>query len=344
MIDSIRLKDLMTHTGYTYDTLSDAALIPKETLRSYADGRSDIPSEKLIRIADIFECPTDFLLGRTDNIDTSDVVRFRNVSLRQEIETRYKDRDISVLKKRGHNNQTGVPSKEDAPIAVWPYNLLQDIFCYDVTEEGKEDSLEDHLTIPVSKDQEDGLMQALSMLSEREQEIIRYRYEDCLTLDEVGQKYGITRVCIRQSEVKALRKLRHPARKNLIIKGLKAYSMEKEEMMLKGREAKLDELSKKVEKKEKEMRKAGIYSDMPKVQTDMISLDDLSLSVRSYNTLRRQGISTVALLLEYVKEHGKNWTRMRNLGPKSIDEIVDKVCAVTGLDREFFLPSSDKTS
>ena len=56
------------------------------------------------------------------------------------------------------------------------------------------------------------LFKYISKLSPREQFVIRMRYglDDGIirTLDEIGQKYGVTRERIRQVEAKALRKLK----------------------------------------------------------------------------------------------------------------------------------------
>ena len=53
-----------------------------------------------------------------------------------------------------------------------------------------------------------------------------------------------------------------------------------------------------------------------------ISIDELELSVRAYNCLKRAGINTIADLLDKtIDDLGK----VRNLGKKSIDEIAEKL-------------------
>ncbi|MCS7057152.1 MAG: sigma-70 family RNA polymerase sigma factor [Thermoflexales bacterium] len=58
--------------------------------------------------------------------------------------------------------------------------------------------------------------EVLSTLTPREQRILRLRFGlvngKCYTLEEVGQKFGLTRERIRQIEARALRRLRHPRR------------------------------------------------------------------------------------------------------------------------------------
>jgi RNA polymerase primary sigma factor len=60
------------------------------------------------------------------------------------------------------------------------------------------------------------LKDALARLKEREQEIIRMRFgldgESRMTLEEIAKRYAVTRERIRQIEIKALEKLRHPDR------------------------------------------------------------------------------------------------------------------------------------
>lgn len=56
----------------------------------------------------------------------------------------------------------------------------------------------------------------VNQLPDREQSVLSERFGlvdgDVLTLEEVGQKFGVTREWIRQIELRAIRKLRHPAR------------------------------------------------------------------------------------------------------------------------------------
>lgn len=64
------------------------------------------------------------------------------------------------------------------------------------------------------REQLDGV---LNSLSSREEKVLRYRYGlddgSPKTLEEVGKIFKVTRERIRQIEVKALRKLRHPSRR-----------------------------------------------------------------------------------------------------------------------------------
>jgi RNA polymerase primary sigma factor len=84
-----------------------------------------------------------------------------------------------------------------------------------------EDFIEDKNTLdPMAKTQQYKLRleleKVLSTLTPREAEIINLRYGIGIgypsTLEEVGKKFGVTRERVRQIEVKAIRKLRHPSR------------------------------------------------------------------------------------------------------------------------------------
>ena len=59
-----------------------------------------------------------------------------------------------------------------------------------------------------------------------------------------------------------------------------------------------------------------------------MQIEDLELSVRSYNCLKRAGISTVEDLANRTEE---DMMKVRNLGKKSLDEVINKVHSL-GLD------------
>ena len=59
-----------------------------------------------------------------------------------------------------------------------------------------------------------------------------------------------------------------------------------------------------------------------------MSIEDLELSVRSFNCLKRAGISTVEDLASKTEE---DMMKVRNLGKKSLDEVTHKLRSL-GLD------------
>ena len=59
-----------------------------------------------------------------------------------------------------------------------------------------------------------------------------------------------------------------------------------------------------------------------------MSIEDLELSVRSFNCLKRAGISTVEDLATKTEE---DMMKVRNLGKKSLDEVTNKLHSL-GLD------------
>lgn len=59
-----------------------------------------------------------------------------------------------------------------------------------------------------------------------------------------------------------------------------------------------------------------------------VTIDELELSVRSYNCLKRAGINTVQDLINKTEE---DMMKVRNLGRKSLDEVIEKLKSM-GLD------------
>lgn len=62
------------------------------------------------------------------------------------------------------------------------------------------------------EDLKSDILNVISTLKEREQEIVKLRYglenNNKMTLEEIGNIYGVTKECIRQTELRALKKMR----------------------------------------------------------------------------------------------------------------------------------------
>ncbi|MBN2570622.1 MAG: sigma-70 family RNA polymerase sigma factor [Ignavibacteriales bacterium] len=102
----------------------------------------------------------------------------------------------------------------DSPIAQGDENRLIDIIKDD-------EPAPDNILMSESLKEE--IKRTLSTLTDREAEVIKLYFglnnEHCLTLEEIGEKFELTRERVRQIKEKALRKLRMVARS----KGLKVY-------------------------------------------------------------------------------------------------------------------------
>ena len=66
----------------------------------------------------------------------------------------------------------------------------------------------------------ENIAEVLKTLSDREAKVLGMRFglnnAHPMTLEEVGQKFGVTRERIRQIEAKALRKLKHPSKRKML--------------------------------------------------------------------------------------------------------------------------------
>lgn len=85
------------------------------------------------------------------------------------------------------------------------------------------------------KELADRVNEQLETLTQRERSVIRQRFgigcNSESTYEEVGQRFGVTRERIRQIEHKALRKLRHPARRGPLVEAAPDDIVQLEESM-----------------------------------------------------------------------------------------------------------------
>lgn len=173
----------------------------------------------------------------------------------------------------------------------YPINLLLDIFdC---------EKIEDCLKTKDMNDVICGLQFVLNnMINERERKAVDEKYERKMSLQAIAEELGITKERVRQIVAKALRKMRHPARRRYIEYGYNGFISYKKS--LKEREAK------------KELE--------DKLHPQNISIDCVDFDVRSYNALRRGGVEKLGDI-----KSTEQIMKFRNIGAKTITNIVDKL-------------------
>ena len=192
---------------------------------------------------------------------------------------------------------------------VYPYNVL-----LEVLEEASDDySL--HYYSP--KLIEDVISKELS---ERESKVLYLRYGLGYSLEETGKEFGVTKERIRQIEAKALRKLRHPNR----IQAMRVIPFEEHKQVC----TENAQLKKQVEiltyqLNEKNNTKSSSNEIIAKVSVESRPLEELNLSIRSYNCLKRAFCNTVGDVKKLIDDG--TLERVRNLGKKSYIDVVEKI-------------------
>lgn len=199
---------------------------------------------------------------------------------------------------------------------VYPGNLLEDI--------AKKTNGE--LLTDFPDDLQLSIEYAVSLLTEREAGVLKLRYQKGLRLDDIGRVYGVSRERIRQILYKALRQLKHPSKWRFIKYGIS--------MAIKAAE----------DKARAEGYQSGYRKGLHDAECDRklgslgdVSLEDLDLSVRSFNCLYRAGVRTGS---DIVGMGFENLIRVRNLGMKSYGEIIKKLDAL-GYDTTNLIPPKD---
>ena len=102
----------------------------------------------------------------------------------------------------------------DAPFAEGEDNSLLDVLVNNDSPNADRSLINESLSTEVER--------ALATLTERERDIVKYFFgigTAEMTLEEIGEKFGLTRERVRQIKEKAIRRLRHSSRS----KQLKTY-------------------------------------------------------------------------------------------------------------------------
>lgn len=313
--------ELVEKSGVSRKSLATASGVSEPAINQYLRGTVAPGYANILKLADFFAVPLDLLAGRCDEETARGVLdNYGSYFMR----LRRAPYEAYLRCRRPMQAILGY----EAP---WPYNLLDDIF-------------REPWDTVLTKDQTDGLEKAMEILSPREKEAVDAYYKRGLNLEQAGREFNVTRERFRQILAKAVRKLRHPARKSLILYGLEtSKEMSEVEQMrvslaaqaysLVQWQTELDARAELLGYRERKQLGISEFSDEANPDRDdktfccvgcvlNVRIEILDLSVRSYNCLRRACIKTVGDLLSLSQE---DMMRISNLGRKSMEEIINKM-------------------
>ncbi len=188
--------------------------------------------------------------------------------------------------------------------------------------------------------------QLLDTLALREAEVLRMRFEQKMTLKQIGEELRVSQERIRGIIQKAVRKLQHPSRMKRLFRGVADYNAmqdelraalaqcgEREKALIAERDETIQAWTTTKQRYELILQRCGI-SDVvleapeyvyPTPQIESVwkrcemTIEEFDLSVRSYNCLKRGGVNTVGELLDLDNDE---LAKIRNLGKKSLDEVL----------------------
>lgn len=304
-------QELVKQTDTNYKDLAKKIGISEASLIQYLSGKATPMISAMIKISDYFQIPIDVLMNRCTLEEYDEIIKGN-------AEFMYKCRKAAfenyLIRKKSRGTIVDDALKHsEVYYAPYPYNLIDCIFDEPIDEVLNDDQLA-------------GFEQALDTLHPRERRALELYFEEEKTLKEIGKEFGVTQERIRQIVSKAIRKMRNPIRVKLIRNGPKMQELQRLEQIeaeivarkerINERLAELEQLENQANDKMEDLRQRT-------AKTLVDRIDDLDLSVRSYNCLRRANCDTITQIIDLF-ENGKIFG-VRNLGKKSIAEIIDRI-------------------
>lgn len=302
-----RLRFLIEQTGAGVMELGRAMGLTYPSLRHFAEGLVKPSLLSLMKMADYFGVSLDYLAGRTKD----DAAGQQEALYRMYYEG-LRRADYEEFLRAGRKFQTITWCME----APWPYNLVDAVL---MSQEGA--------PFLLTEAQERGLMQALETLKERDRTLLLEYYSGGRTYRELASAHGVSVERARQIVAKSVRLLRHPSRKNLILYGPEIAErlnpLTQKQTELEQAEAEVEALTRRREALAREV--SGLEAERAEEteRKERVPIEELGLSVRSYNCLKRAGLDTCGKVLEALR--GGTLQRVRNLGPKCVYEIVQEM-------------------
>lgn len=155
-------------------------------------------------------------------------------------------------------------------------------------------------------------------LDERQQRVIRMRYEQGLTYREIGEVFGIGSERVRQIKVSAVYTLRE-AKYYLYLRATPQIEVLRLQSEIKILTRQKEELEEQIEFLSSQVSEAEAQKAASRIRTSLdIPISELDLPMRSLTCLTAHGIKTIGELLGYTKSELR---AIRNLGKKSAADI-----------------------
>ena len=184
-----------------------------------------------------------------------------------------------------------------------------------------------------SREQQAGLNYALFTLEDREREVLRMRYEEGFTINEIAAKFSDSHGRVRQIESKALVRLRYPSRWNYIKMGITGFLQYKARSEYNrgysdGHRAGYADGF--------EDGKRGVTRELGPDHILNQPLEQLNLSVRPHNCLVSKHCKTIGDVARLSEDQIRV---IRNFGRKSAAEVAQKLkdIGITNSDWDIYL-------
>ncbi len=309
--NSERLTALIDRAGLSQPQVALATDISLATIHGYCNGRVTPGLSSLIALADFFAVPLDYLCDRCTEEQARAILDNYNETFMALRRAPYESYLVSGRKPIS----TGRYSEYESP---WPYNLVDAIV-------GKP------IDWVLTQDHLDALNYAMNTLSEWERKAILLYYQHAMTLEDLSHEFNVTRERIRQIILKGIKRMRHPSHISALRIGLVvAQDTEAARARLRELETQIESLEQKLaEHKVAVNELSAICATVPSATTGSdTSVFDLGLSVRATNCLWRAGIDTLGQVIAAAEEGSLKG--VRNLGMKSLEEILTVLYTITG--------------